>query len=51
MHEVRQRRRRGVLAHDARRHVQVIVVEEHGRVGLALELLEHDLGEVAVHGA
>ncbi len=48
---MRQRRRRGVLANDARRHVQVVVVEEHRRLGLSLELLEHDLGEVAVHGA
>ena len=51
VHEVRQRRRRGVLANDARRHVQVVVVEEDRRLGLTLELLENDLGEVAVDGA
>ena len=46
--ELREARVRPVLAHVPRREVEVVVVDEHLGVGVALELLEHDVGEGAV---
>ena len=43
--EVREQRVRRALAHELRREVEVVVVEEDRRLGLGLELLEHGLGE------
>ncbi len=48
--EVGERGLRGVLPDDARRHVEVVVVEEHGRAGLAVELVEHSVGEARFTG-
>jgi hypothetical protein len=43
MHEVHQRDVRALLAHEARREIEVVVVEEDGCLGLALELGQHGL--------
>ena len=37
------------LAHEPRREIQVVVVEEHGRVGPAVELLADRVRERAIH--
>src|ERR671934_381096 len=50
VHEVRERRVRRLVADHARREVEVVVVEEDGRLGLALELGEHRIREPAVDG-
>ena len=49
VHEVLQRRVGPCVADVSRREVQVVVVEEHRRTGLTVELLEDRGGEVPVH--
>ena len=50
VHEVRHQRVRSPLAHEPRRDVEVVVVEEDGRVRLALELGDDGVGERLVDG-
>ena len=45
MDEVHERCIRALLADELGRKVEVIVVEEHGRTGIAVELLEHGCRE------
>ncbi len=47
--EVDERRVRALLTHEAGREIQVVVVEEHGRAGPAVELVAHRVRERAVH--
>jgi hypothetical protein len=49
VHEVRERRIGALVADEPRRQVQVVVVEEHRRVGLRVQLREHGVGEGGVH--
>ncbi len=49
VHEVGERRVRALLADEPRRQVQVVVVEEHRRVGLRVQLCEHGVRERGVH--
>ncbi len=48
---MRRRSLRHPLPHQGRRNVQLVVVEEHGRVRLALELGDNGVREVPVHDA
>ena len=48
--EVREQRVGHALAHERRRDVEVVVVEEDRRVGLALELGDDGVGEALVDG-
>src|SRR5262245_14843634 len=49
VHEMHERRVRATLAYQLRREVEVVVVEEHGRLGFAFELVEHRSREPVVY--
>ncbi len=48
--EVRQEGIGAALPHEHRRRIEVVVVEEDGGVGLAVELIDDRVGEGRVHG-
>ena len=48
--EVRQEGIGAALPHEHRRRIEVVVVEEHGCLGLAAELIDDRVGEGRVHG-